>query len=62
MNERLLFSKIESAKTLGVSVRTLEGLISKEEILPRRVGRRVLIAGDELRRFASGQLVRDSTS
>jgi hypothetical protein len=55
MDGRLLFSKVESAQTLGVSVRMLEGLILQKKISPRRIGRRVLIAGDELRRFASGE-------
>jgi len=54
MSERVLLSKTESAEALGISGRTLTELIRGREVNPRRVGRRVLITPDELRRFASG--------
>jgi excisionase family DNA binding protein len=43
MKEQLLISKREAASVLGVSVRTLENLISLKELPARRIGRRCLI-------------------
>lgn len=52
MNEPLLMSKRESASMLGLSVRTLENLISRKELPARRIGRRCLIERQALERFA----------
>jgi excisionase family DNA binding protein len=52
MNERLLIPKREAAAMLGLSVRTLETLISLKELPARRIGRRCLIERQVLERFA----------
>jgi len=44
----------ETAKTLRLSVRTIDSLIGRGEIAARRVGRLVLIPADEVKRFAGG--------
>lgn len=49
--EPLLIAKREAAKVLGISVRTLETLISLRQIKSVRVGRRRLIPTAELARF-----------
>jgi hypothetical protein len=51
--ERLLFSRRESAAILNISVRELDYRIARGELAIRRVGRRVLIPGVELEKFAS---------
>ena len=48
----LLFSQKESARILGVSLRTLQNLISAKELPVRRIGRRVLIHRNDLEVFA----------
>jgi hypothetical protein len=50
--DRLLHSKAESARILGVSERLLHKLLSTKQLKCRRIARRVLIAHDELPRFA----------
>jgi len=50
MSEQLLLSKRSTA--LGISVRTLENLVSMREIVPRRIGKRVLFDMREIHRFA----------
>lgn len=50
--DRLLWSKRESASALGISVRTLESLLSLKELKSVRVGRRRMISRAELERFA----------
>ncbi len=50
--EKLLFSKKEVARALGLSLRTIETLIARKELLVRRVGRRVLVPRTELERFS----------
>jgi len=52
MHSKLLFSKKEAAQALSVSLRFLDGLIGRKELRTRRLGRRVLIEGRELDRFA----------
>ena len=49
---RLLFSKRDTAARLGISVRTLENLVSVGEIIPRRIGKRCLFDEKEIQRFA----------
>ena len=51
MSERLLCSKREAANTLGISVRTLETLLSVKELKSVRIGRRRMISSAELERF-----------
>lgn len=50
--EPLLVGKRDAAQALGVSVRTLEYLISMKRIIARRVGRRTLIPYRSLQEFA----------
>jgi len=49
--DRLSFSVLETAKTLGVSSRTVHNLIKQGEIPHFRMGVRVLIPADKLREF-----------
>ena len=56
--DTLLLSKNEAARLLGISLRSLEHLISRNEILTRRIGRRVLITRSAVESFAKRQ---DST-
>jgi excisionase family DNA binding protein len=49
--DRLSYSILEVAKTLGVSSRTVHSLIKRGEIPHFRVGQRVLIPADALREF-----------
>jgi excisionase family DNA binding protein len=50
--EPILLSKIEAAHVLGVSVRTLEHLISRKELTTRLVGRRRMIPRVALEQFS----------
>lgn len=50
--EKLLYSKTEAAFALGVSKRSIEYLISGRKLDTRRIGSRVLIPAESLRRFA----------
>jgi excisionase family DNA binding protein len=52
MSEPLLVSKREAAVMLGLSIRTLENLLSLKELPARRIGRRCLIERQALERFA----------
>jgi excisionase family DNA binding protein len=52
VSEQLLISKREAAAMLGLSVRTLENLLSLKELPARRIGRRCLIERQALERFA----------
>lgn len=54
--DTLLLSKHEAARLLGLSIRSLEHLISRKEILVRRIGRRVLIARSAVESFAKAQI------
>ena len=51
--ERLSYSILEVAKTLGVSSRTVHNIIKRGELSHFRVGVRVLIPADALRQFIS---------
>jgi excisionase family DNA binding protein len=53
--DTLLLSKQEAARMLGVSIRSLEHLISRQEIPTRKIGRRVLIARTAVESFAKAQ-------
>ena len=50
--QKLLYSKTEAAFALGVSKRSIEYLISGRKLDTRRIGTRVLIPAESLRRFA----------
>jgi excisionase family DNA binding protein len=49
---KLLVSKREAASALSVSVRTVENLIRRKELLARKIGRRTLIPLSALESFA----------
>ena len=50
--QALFYNKQESAQILRVSERTIHQLIRQKLLRAMRVGRRVLIAREELERFA----------
>jgi excisionase family DNA binding protein len=41
--ERLLLSKREAAEALGCSVRTIENMIARKQLVSRRLGKRKMI-------------------
>jgi hypothetical protein len=49
---RLLYTRIEAARQLSISVRSLDYLIALKQLATRRVGKRVMIPHNELIRFA----------
>jgi excisionase family DNA binding protein len=49
--EKLAVGRIEAARLLSISLRTLDSLLAHGELCPLRVGRRVLFPLDELERF-----------
>jgi excisionase family DNA binding protein len=51
---KLMYSKVEAAEMLSVSVRTLENLIASKQLIVRRVGKRVLIPYQSLVQFCRG--------
>jgi hypothetical protein len=51
---KLLYSRAESAHSLGLSKRSIDYLIAMRKLATRRIGSRVLIPFSELRRFAAG--------
>jgi excisionase family DNA binding protein len=59
--DTLLLSKQEAARMLGVSIRSLEHLISRQEIPTRKIGRRVLIARTAVESFAKAQNTDESS-
>jgi hypothetical protein len=52
MNDAILFDKRSTAAKLGISVRSLEHLVTLREIMPRRIGKRVLFEAREISRFS----------
>jgi excisionase family DNA binding protein len=48
----IFMTRDETARTLRLSLRTVDSLIGRGELAVRRVGRRVLIPTDEVKRFA----------
>ena len=44
-------SRYQFAEALGVSVRTVDNLLAFKQLIPTRVGGRVLISADEYERF-----------
>jgi excisionase family DNA binding protein len=53
--DTLLLSKHEAAWMLGISIRSLEHLISRKQIPTRKIGRRVLITRSAIESFAKAQ-------
>jgi excisionase family DNA binding protein len=51
--EAVLLSKNEASQVLNLSLRTIDNLIARGELMVRRVGRRVLIPTTELQKFAA---------
>ena len=49
--EVLALSKLEAARMLGVSLRTVDRLIAMKQLPVRRLGRRVLIPRNSLQSF-----------
>jgi hypothetical protein len=49
---KLLFSRKEASYALSISVRSLDIALAAGQMKFRRIGRRVLIAADELSRYA----------
>jgi excisionase family DNA binding protein len=52
VNEPMLLSKRTAARSLSISVRTLDKLLASQTIPALRIGRRVLIALRHLEEFA----------
>jgi Helix-turn-helix domain len=50
--QKLLVSKREAAFALSLSIRTIENLITRKELIARRVGRRTLVLASSLAAFA----------
>jgi excisionase family DNA binding protein len=50
--EKLLYSRNDAARALSISVRKLEELIRSGQLQVVRIGRRVLISQESLRRIA----------
>ena len=50
--EPVLLSRKQAASLLSISLRALDYLIERREIRTRRIGKRVLISYDEIKRFA----------
>jgi len=49
--ERLAVGRVEAAQMLGVSVRTLDSMLSRKELRGRRIGRRIVFAVEDLKKF-----------
>ena len=53
--DTILLSKPEAARMLGLSVRSIDHLISKKKLPTRRIGKRVLITRSAVETFASAE-------
>lgn len=49
---RLLVGRLEAARMLSISERSLDYLIAKKQLTTRRIGTRVLISITDLQRYA----------
>jgi excisionase family DNA binding protein len=49
--DKLAVGRREAAALLSVSLRTIDAMLARGELRGRRVGRRVLVTMDDLRRF-----------
>lgn len=54
VSEALAMSKVEAARMLGVSLRTVDRLIALKQLPVRRLGRRVLIPRNGLQNLLRG--------
>jgi len=52
MHSKLLVSREEAAAMLSISVRALDYLVANDRLSSRRIGSRVLIPIEDVRRFA----------
>jgi excisionase family DNA binding protein len=52
MSEKLLFSRMETAQLLDLSLRVIDMAIADGTLAVKRVGRRVLVPRSSLERFA----------
>jgi excisionase family DNA binding protein len=50
---RIMWSLVEVAQLMGVSKRTIEGLINGGELRAKRVGRKLMVSQRELERYQS---------
>jgi hypothetical protein len=50
--EKFLFARKEAAFSLGISIRSLDYLISRDKLVTRRIGKKVLVTRESLRTFA----------
>jgi hypothetical protein len=50
--DKLLYDRKSAAFALSISIRSLDYLIARGEFDTRRIGKKVLIAATELRKFA----------
>jgi excisionase family DNA binding protein len=51
-SEKVLYTKREAAQLLSISLRSLDYLITSEQLRTRRIGRRVLLHRDAIEQFA----------
>jgi excisionase family DNA binding protein len=51
---KLLYTRDEAAYSLGVCVRAIDYLIAKGDLETKRIGKKVLISREVLRRYAAG--------
>lgn len=51
--ERLLYGRLSAAAAVGLSSRAIDYLISSGELNAVRIGRRVLVTADSLKKLAS---------
>jgi excisionase family DNA binding protein len=52
MTEKILYSRREAAAALGVCTLTVDHLVQRGELTPRKIGSRVMFSSAELLRFA----------
>ena len=58
LHERLLYGRLSAAVVLDLSPRAIDYLIASGDIEAIRIGKRVLITADSLRRFATAERAR----
>jgi excisionase family DNA binding protein len=59
--KKLMLSRRETAATLSVSLRMIDNLIGRKELVARRVGRRVLVPLQSLEQFVRRDHVRPTS-
>lgn len=50
--DRILLGRLDAAVLLGVSARTIDNLVQRGQLRPRRIGSRCLFLREELQLFA----------